>query len=185
MGAIRGTRPDSGNFGGSGRGRVDGNRSPRGSQATRLIRLWAIGSLVHLLRGVGIKRGRHFRGVRRRVTAVDAVGSGRPVRIGGTDWGCRDPRGCPSLVSVDAQAALADRADLGGRRVEVVATSAALGLLMASMFGSLIALKVTSAGDKGKPSPTPQMMAPDTRPPDNASGVVYAVGTTYVDRGGY
>ena len=57
---------------------------------------------------------------------------------------------------------------------------------MAIMFGSLIALKATSAGDKEKPRPTPQMMAPGERPPIDSNGMVYAVGTTYVDaRGGY
>jgi hypothetical protein len=59
-----------------------------------------------------------------------------------------------------------------------------LGTMLALLFASLCIWKTTASGDD-RPKPTPQMMAPDERPPLNSNGMIYAVGTTYVDRGGY
>jgi hypothetical protein len=54
---------------------------------------------------------------------------------------------------------------------------------MAIMFGSLIALKVTSAGDKEKPKPTPQMMAPRPAPSDSGRASYALIDSSHVGTG--
>jgi hypothetical protein len=61
--------------------------------------------------------------------------------------------------------------------------AAMLGTMLALLFASLCIWKTTASGDD-RPKPTPQVMAPQPAPSDS-SGMVYAVGSTYVDRRGY
>jgi hypothetical protein len=66
----------------------------------------------------------------------------------------------------------------------VLALTCGVAMIGVAFIGESTRAEHLHAIESQRPKPTPQMMAPRPLPTDSGD-MVYAVGTTYVDRGGY
>ena len=76
--------------------------------------------------------------------------------------------------------------DVGMQLFAVLALTCGVTLIGVAFIGESTRAEHMQLIESRKPKPNPQMMTPGERPPLNSNGMIYAVGTTYVDgRGGY